>query len=222
MPRFEPILNRAVKSAGGAAKMEKLLLRPATARKLKGVSDDRYLSQMQLRIFQAGLRHSMVEARWPAFEEVFKGFDPRKVHAMNDEKLESLMQDRRLIRHWGKIRSVRDNAAAVIDSANEAGSFGAWVAGWPVTDIAGLWAELSQRFSQLGGMSGPYFLRRIGKDTFILTRDVLAALNTCGAAKGKISGKKDRARVQQVFNAWMDESGRPLCQLSRILALSVG
>ena len=31
-------------------------------------------------------------------------------------------------------------------------------------------------------------------------------------------GKKDRARVQSVFNAWVAETGRPLCQLSMILA----
>ena len=63
---------------------------------------------MSRRIFQAGLKHSMVDAKWPAFEEVFFGFEPRRVRAMSDEALEALLGDARLIRHWGKL-SVKNN-----------------------------------------------------------------------------------------------------------------
>ena len=222
MASFAPVLKKAVKRAGGAAALEEMLPKPAPARKIKGVPDDRYLSQMSLRVFQAGLKHSMVAAKWPAFEDVFFAFAPKRVRAMNDEDLEALMGDARIIRHWGKIKSVRHNAAAMCDLADEFGGFGPWLAQWPESDIAGLWAELKTRFTQLGGSSGPYFLRMAGKDTFMLTPDVVRALNGLGVAKGKISGKRDRAAVQDVFNGWMDETGRPLCELSRILALSVG
>lgn len=221
MTSFAPVLKSAAKRAGGAAALEEMLPKPTTARKIKGVADDRYLSQMSLRVFSAGLKHSMVAGKWPAFEEVFHGFEPRRVRAMNDEALEALMADARIIRHWGKIKSVRHNAAAMCDLADEFGGFAPWLAAWPETNIVGLWADLVKRFTQLGGSSGPYFLRMAGKDTFMMTRDVVRALNELGVAKGKISGKRDRAAVQEVFNGWMDETGRPLCQLSRILALSV-
>ena len=222
MTSFAPVLKKAAKRAGGAAALEEMLPSPESARQIKSVSDDRYLSNMSLRIFQAGLKHSMVAAKWPSFEEVFFAFAPKRVRSMNDEDLEALMGDGRIIRHWGKIKSVRHNAAAMCDLADEFGGFGGWLAQWPETDIVGLWAHFATRFKQLGGSSGPYFLRMAGKDTFILTRDVVRALNGLGVAKGKISGKRDRAAVQGVFNGWMDETGRPLCQLSRILALSVG
>jgi 3-methyladenine DNA glycosylase Tag len=62
---------------------------------------------MQLRIFRAGLKHSLVDAKWPAVEEVFCGFKPRQVQAMSDEALEGLLTDGRLIRHWGKLRNKR-------------------------------------------------------------------------------------------------------------------
>ena len=62
---------------------------------------------MSRRIFRAGLKHSLVDAKWPAFEEVFRSFDLRRVRAMNDEETEALMNDRRVIRHWGKIKAVR-------------------------------------------------------------------------------------------------------------------
>ena len=86
---------------------------------LAATPDDRYLSQMSLRIFRAGLKHSLVDAKWPAFEEVFAGFDPRRVRAMSDEAMEALLGDTRLIRHWGKLKSVRDNAAAMLAVAEE-------------------------------------------------------------------------------------------------------
>lgn len=74
----------------------------------------------------------------------------------------------------------------------------------------------------MGGNSGPYFLRMVGKDTFVLTGDVVQGLIDNGVVGKKPTTKADRAKVQTAFNAWADETVRPLCQLSRILAFSVG
>jgi len=217
---FAPILE-AARARHGAAALEARLTLPRSPAELEALGDDRYLSQMSLRIFRAGLKHSLVDAKWPAFEEVFDGFEPRRVRAMPDEALEALLADRRLIRHWGKLKAVRDNAAAMIAVADEHGSFGAWLARWPVSDIVGLWEALAKRFSQMGGNSGPSFLRMVGKDTFILTHSVAAALVHWGAAAGPVKNRNDRAAVQSCFNAWTAETGRPLCQLSLILAASI-
>ena len=216
---FATILD-AARARHGAAAVEARLPQPKTAAELRATPDDRYLSQMQLRIFRAGLKHSLVDAKWPAFEEVFYGFEPRRVRAMPDEALEALLGDARLIRHWGKLKSVRDNAAAMLDVASEHGRFGAWLAGWPGADAIGLWEALAKRFSQLGGNSGPMFLRMVGKDTFVLSPSVVAALrHWAGLAPPK--NRADRAAAQAAFNAWAEETGRPLSQLSLILALSV-
>jgi 3-methyladenine DNA glycosylase Tag len=219
-PSFAPILE-AARTRLGAAALEARLTKPRSPAELKALTDDRYLSQLSLRIFRAGLKHSLVDAKWPAFEEVFGGFEPRRVRAMSDEALEALLGDRRLIRHWGKLKSVRDNAAAMIGVAEEHGSFGAWLADWPGTDIVELWEALAKRFSQMGGNSGPTFLRMVGKDTFILTYAVTAALKHWGVVDAPPKSRKDRAVVQSCFNAWAAEGGRPLCQLSLILAASV-
>ena len=98
---------------------------------------------------------------------------------------------------------------------------GAWLAGWPRDDVVGLWQDLGKRFSQLGGNSGPYFLRMAGKDTFLLTEAVVRALNHWDAFVGTPKSKADRLRVQAAFNAWHQATSRPLCQLSMILAASV-
>jgi 3-methyladenine DNA glycosylase Tag len=217
---FEPILE-AARTRLGAAALDARLPKPRSAAELKAVPDDRYLSQMSLRIFRAGLKHSLVDAKWPAFEEVFNGFEPRQVRAMSDEVVEGLLADSRLIRHWGKLRSVRDNAAAMIAVVEEHGSFGAWLADWPTTSIVELWEVLAKRFNQMGGNSGPTFLRMVGRDTFILTPSVTAALKRWGAVDAPPKNRKDRAAVQCCFNDWAAETGRPLCQLSLILAASI-
>jgi 3-methyladenine DNA glycosylase Tag len=218
---FEAIEERARERVGGMQALTDRLPRPKSADELRAVPDDRYLSEMSLRIFRAGLKHSLVDAKWPAFEDVFLGFEPRRVVAMSDEETEALLQDQRLIRHWGKLKSVRANAAAVTKLAEQHGGMGAWLADWPRDNVVGLWDELGKRFSQLGGNSGPYFLRMVGKDTFMLTPSVISALNHWDAFEGTPKSKADRVRVQEVFNAWVRASSRPLCQVSMILALSV-
>jgi 3-methyladenine DNA glycosylase Tag len=219
-PPFAPILE-AAQARLGAATLAARLAQPRAPVELEALGDDRYLSQMSLRIFRAGLRHSLVDAKWPAFEEVFGGFEPRRIRAMPDEALEALLADRRLIRHWGKLKAVRDNAASMIAVAEEHGSFGGWIARWPTADIIGLWEALAKQFSQMGGNSGPTFLRMVGKDTFLLTHAVGAALKRWGAVEGPVKNRQDRVVTQSCFNAWAAETGRPLCQLSQILAASV-
>ncbi|PAU51154.1 3-methyladenine DNA glycosylase [Pseudomonas sp. PIC25] len=214
---YEFCLNRF----GSREALEARLPVPRSDAELRDLGDDRYLSTISLRIFRAGLKHSLVDAKWPAFEEVFFGFDPEKVALMSAEHLERLMQDERLIRHLGKLKSVPRNAQMVLDVAREKGRFGALIADWPVTDIVGLWKYLAKHGNQLGGMSAPRFLRMVGKDTFIPTDDMVAALKAQDIVDKTPTSQKDLAIVQEAFNRWHAESGRPLCQLSVMLAHTV-
>ena len=206
---------------GSAAALEARLPSAKSAEQLRQISADRYLSTLALRVFRAGLKHSLVDAKWPVFEQVFFGFDPEKVVLMGTEHLERLMQDERIIRHLGKLKSVPRNAQMILDIAHEHGSFGAFIADWPITDIVGLWRYLAKHGNQLGGLSVPRFLRMIGKDTFIPTDDVVAALNAQGIIDKVPASLKDRALVQELFNRWHAQSARPLCQLSTMLAYTV-
>jgi len=214
-------IRKAAEKRLGAEGLAARLPEVKSAAALKKTSDDRYLSLMSLRIFRAGLKHEMVDAKWPAFEKVFHGFDPKRLRAMSDEAVEKLMGDARLIRHLGKLKSVPANAAAMCDLAEEHGSLGAWLAAWPGAEIVKLWDELAKRFTQLGGNSGPYFLRMAGKDTFILSPGVVTALDHWGAYKGEPKGKAARAEVQAIFNDWAVETKLPLAHLSMTLAASL-
>jgi 3-methyladenine DNA glycosylase Tag len=218
MTPFKTILAEAERHNGGAAGLAKVLPVPKSLAELAAVPDDRYLSQMSLRIFRAGLKHELVDAKWSAFEEAFLGFEPRRVRAMSDEATERLMEDKRLIRHWGKLKSVRTNAAAMVAIAEEHGSMGRYLADWPDGEVIALWDDLARRFSQMGGNSAAYFLRMVGKDSFILTPYVVSGLNEWGAFIGEPKGKADRAKVEAALLAWAKEAERPLCQVSMILA----
>ena len=216
---FGPILAAAERRHGAEGVVARLS-EPKSAAALRAEPDDRYLSLMSLRIFRAGLKHELVDAKWPAFEEAWHGFDPARCARVWDEELETMLADRRLIRHLGKLRSIRQNAAAMLEIAAEHGSFGAWLADWPTAEIVTLWETLAKRFSQLGGNSAPNFLRMAGKDTFILTDSVSKGLVHWGATPSAPTSRAERRAVQAVFNEWSSETGRPLCQISMILALS--
>lgn len=218
MITVDEIRRRALDRFAGAAELEAALPTPRSSAELAAEPDDRYLSLMSRRIFRAGLKHSMVDGRWPAFEEAFAAFNPAVCAAMSDEQLEMAMAHPGVIRHWGKIRAIRDNALMVTDICAAHGSVGRWLADWPTSDIVGLWGYLKQHGSQLGGNSGPYFLRMAGKDTFVLTPDVVAALVNFGVVDRKPTSAKALAIVQDAFNAWHDESGLPLCKISRMLS----
>ena len=61
--------------------MEAFLPRALAPDELKQLGDDRYLSAMSQRVFRAGMKHSVVDAKWPAFEEAFwRGSTPEPTY----------------------------------------------------------------------------------------------------------------------------------------------
>jgi len=220
MRSFKSIYQTAVLHKGSVAAVETQLPQPLSEQQLREITNDRYLSELSRRIFRAGLRHAMVDAKWPAFEEVFKGFQPLAVAMMSDEELEALTRDARIIRHFGKIKAVRGNAVWMLDVDRESGSFGEMIADWPTKNIVGLWTLLKKQGVQLGGLSGARFLRMVGKDTFLLTEDVVSVLKAEGVVTKLPTSQKDLQKVQAVFNEWHQESGRPLSQISRIVSFT--
>ena len=221
MIEFEHIRDTAINLCGSEQALAARLPQCKLISQLNAIPDSEYLSVMSRRVFRAGLRHSMVDAKWPAFEQVFHAFDPDTVRFMSDDDLDALMQDARIIRHFRKIQSVRANAQVFFELAEEHGSFATWLSAWPADDCVGLWLQLKKRFNQLGGQSGPYFLRMVGKDTFLFTDHVVRALNRWGVASGPVKNTKDRLFAQQQFHFWQQETGLPLCQISVILANSI-
>jgi 3-methyladenine DNA glycosylase Tag len=223
MKSFDTIRRRAAERKGGEAVLKTLLPAPADNKALAKLTDDRVLSTMANRIFAAGFVWSVIEAKWPGFEEAFLGFEPRALLFQPDDFWGELASDQRIVRNGAKIKAVRDNAAFVVDIAKEHGSFGKFLAGWPADDQVGLLEVLSKRGSRLGGATGQYLLRWLGWDAWIVSNDFAAALRDAGLEIAENpTSKRDMAAIQKQLNAWHAETGLPYVHLSRILAMSIG
>ncbi len=220
LEHFTKIYQRAIRRKGEAELLAQLprSLKPAT---LKRKAAEHFLSAMSRSVFCSGFVWKIVDYKWPEMTEVLHGFDPVACAYQSEEAIEALTRDTRVIRHRKKLQSVRDNAVFVLDIEREHGSFGAFLADWPVDDIIGLHRELKQRGSRLGGRTGQFFLRRVGKDTFCLSRDVVGALIRQGVVSKSPTSQRDLSAVQSAFNDWREQSGRPLCEISRILSCSI-
>jgi 3-methyladenine DNA glycosylase Tag len=223
MTSFKAIRARAEKRKGGAKALAQLLPPEPSRRALAKLGDDRVLAEMTRRVFSAGFVWSVIDKKWSGFEEAFLGFDPRKLLARPVEYWSELALDARIVRNGTKILAVRHNAEFVREVANEHGSFGKLLARWPSTDEVGLLELLARRGSRLGGNTGQMLLRFLGWDGFVASKDVVACLRDAGVdVADRVSSKRDLARVQAQFNAWAEETGLPVVQLSRICALSIG
>ena len=220
---FQRYEKRAIAHHGNAAAVRAQLPKPLSAAKLRKLPDDRYLAEMTACVFRSGFVWRVISQKWQGFETVFNGFLPIWVASRSPEQIEEMARDERIVRHLTKVKSVQDNALLILDLQRSHGSVGNFIADWPEDDIVGLWAYLKKHGSRLGGNTGPYFLRFVGKDTFILSRDVCTALRAEGIVDAtQISSKKDLQAVQAAFNTMRDESGLSLSALSKLLALSLG
>lgn len=222
MTTFAEIYERAAARKGGADALEDMLsnstvLEPAA---LAAIPDDRWLSQASRMIFSAGFSWKVVEQKWPSHEAAFENFVPSAVAHFPDERLHELASDASIIRHGAKIKSVQDNANWFLRIAEEQGSFGAMVGHWPVTDYFSLLEKMKKEGTRLGGTTGQYFLRFMGVPSFIASASVEAALKQTGIIDKALSTKSAQRAAQDACNRWMDESGRSLTVISRVLALS--
>ncbi len=223
MKKFKLIQETATKRKGGKKEINKLLNRPSTHGELLEVSDERYLAQMTRCVFNAGFHWRVISAKWNGFEEAFHQFDIGQLLTKSPDEWEAYVEDTRIIRNWQKIQTVFHNAAMVDDIAAEHGSFGEFFAQWPVADQVGLMKYLHKHGARLGGKTAQWFIRFTGKDSFMLSDDVITALLANGLdIHPNASSLRDLKRIQQTFNDWQDETGLPMTHLSKILSYTVG
>ncbi len=93
------------------------------------VHDDTELfERLALESFQAGLAWSTILHKRDAFRRAFQGFDPRVVARFGDADRARLMADAGIVRNRAKIDATIGNAAAVLETAAEFGSFDRYLA----------------------------------------------------------------------------------------------
>jgi 3-methyladenine DNA glycosylase Tag len=219
---FQRIYQRACERKGGPQALATMIDKPQSNKELSKVSDDRFLAEFTMKVFQSGFVWRVVRNKWPDFERVFFEFNIEKILLIPDEMLEKKATDPSIIRNYTKVKTIRDNAIMIDAVAREHESFAKFVADWPSEDIIGLWAYLKKHGARLGGNTGPYGLRTMGKDTFLLTNDVVGYFSKRNIISGSAQSKRSLTAIQQGFNELQQQSGRSLQELSMIISKSVG
>ncbi|RMD65416.1 MAG: 3-methyladenine DNA glycosylase [Alphaproteobacteria bacterium] len=222
MRSFREIEALAAERKGGADALQALLSTPLPSREIAKIPDDRWLSAMTKCIFQAGFNWQVIERKWDRFEEVFENFDVPRWSMMSDEDLDRLLKTKGIIANAAKIRAVGANARFLSELSHRYGSAGAHFSDWKREQYCANLRALQKNGARLGGRTGQIFLRRMGVDALIFSPDVLKALSREGVVARMPSSEKDFAAVQSAIDTWAEETGRPLTQISQILALSVG
>ncbi|ALO36431.1 3-methyladenine DNA glycosylase [Colwellia sp. MT41] len=230
---FKSLFKRAAERKGGVPALKTLLGKKILGKKLLDdtaaqqsiaeLSDDRILAAFTKQIFKSGFVWRVVEKKWPDFEEHFFNFNLEKIMMMPEEMWERKAADPKIIRNFNKVKTIQANAQMMFDHHIDTNtSFAQFINDWPSTDIIGLWAYLKKHGQRLGGNTGPYALRLLGKDTFILSSDVEAYLRAQEIIDGGLQSKKSLTAIQAHFNKLQSESGYSLTQLSRLIAFSCG
>ena len=230
---FKSLFQRAAERKGGTKALEvllgkrilgkKLLDDTAAQQSIADLGDDRILAAFTKQIFKSGFVWRVVENKWPDFEEQFFHFNIEKILMMPEEMLERKAADPKIIRNYNKVKTIQANAQMIFDITLDKNiSFAQFIHDWPSEDIIGLWSYLKKNGQRLGGNTGPYALRLLGKDTFILSSDVEAYLRAQQIIDGGLQSKKSLTAIQAHFNKLQNESGYSLTQLSRLIAFSCG
>lgn len=91
------------------------------------VHDDQALFEfLVLEGAQAGLSWITILRKREAYRRAFDNFDPIRVAAFDEARIEALLQDGSIVRNRLKISSARDNARAFLAVQSEFGSFDAY------------------------------------------------------------------------------------------------
>jgi DNA-3-methyladenine glycosylase I len=95
--------------------------------------DDKKLFEfLVLEGFQAGLSWITILRKREDFRNAFDGFDFNKIARYNIKKIESLLENERIVRNRLKILAAISNARAFLDIRKEFGTFDAYI--WSFTD----------------------------------------------------------------------------------------
>ncbi len=222
MEKFSDIYKRAVERKGSEKMLKLLLAKPLSTKQLVTLSDDDWLEEFTRKVFQSGFYWSVINSKWAGFREVFWDFSVEKLLMMPPDMLEQKASDERIVRNYKKVKTITENAYMIHEVTAQHGSFSQFIANWPSEDIIGLWAYLKKHGARLGGNTGPYALRALGKDTFLLSRDVESYLRAHKIIDGGLQTKKSLIAAQAFFNELQQQSGLSMQELSLIVAYGVG
>ena len=108
--------------------------------------DDAYIFEMLLlEGAQAGLNWRLILGKREGYRRAYDGFDPARIAAWDDARIERLAQDPAIVRNRLKIRAARTNARAALALAEERGGLAPFF--WDFVDgrpIVNRWRNVAE------------------------------------------------------------------------------
>jgi len=159
------------------------------------VDESRLLEKLCLEGFQSGLSWLTILRKRPGFRDAFAGFDADTVAAFDDDDVERLLVDARIVRHRKKIEAAIANARAVVQLHAAGQSLAALLwsyeppAGPAPVAMGSLWSVTPESTSLAQALRGHGF-RFLGPTT------VYAAMQAMGLVDDHVDGCHARARCE--------------------------
>ncbi len=123
---------------------------------------DDYLEVMSKAVFQTGMSWKVVEGKWPDIREAMEGFNVGKVARLDEDDLERLVKDKRVIRNRRKLEAIVHNAGKMIELDKHYGGFQDYLRSRH--DYDATVRSLRAQFKFLGEMGCYYFLYVVGEE----------------------------------------------------------
>lgn len=121
-----------------------------------------YFEVLSRAVFNAGISWQTVDRRWPAIAEAFADFQPEVVAGYDDQDVERLLADARLIRSAKKLAAVPVNARALLEVLDQHDDVEGWLdslAGYDARERA-----LRRTFRFVGEFGAYWTLYTIGAE----------------------------------------------------------
>jgi 3-methyladenine DNA glycosylase Tag len=194
----------------------------------KDWTDKDYFETLTRAVF-SGIRNNIIEGRWHAISNAFSGFNFHKVADYDENKLQELMENNRIIRHEGKIKATIFNAKKMVEIVRQYDSFKNYLNSFPSVDS--LIEKLQgyyDGFKGIGERNVFEFLKEIGFSTIkpdLQVRKVFLRLGLIGEKAsiediievGKVMAEKVKERPCAVdwllwrFGSEVCKTKNPLC-----------
>jgi endonuclease III len=128
-------------------------------------TDRDYFETLTRAVF-SGIRNNIIEDRWSAIKYAFSDFDFYEIAKYDENKLQELMENDRIIRHEGKIKATIFDAMRMVEIIRQYGSFKNYLNSFPSVDS--LIEKLQgyyDGFKGIGERNVYEFLKEIGFST---------------------------------------------------------
>lgn len=184
----------------------------------------------------SGIRNGIIEQRWTEITKAFSNFDFYKVAQYDEEKLQELMENSRIIRHEGKIKATIFNAKRMVRIVKQYGSFKNYLNSFPSDSLIEKLQGYYGGFKGIGERNIHEFLKEIGFSTIkpdLQVRKVFLRLGLIGEKAsigdiikiGKLIAEKVKERPCAVdwllwrFGTLICTTTKPKCEICLMVDL---